>query len=285
METAMQELPLAFFTTLAPIGAGAFIALALAYAATTFSDDQLKKIDKMTLIPFFMVVVGFIASFAHLANPVHAAGVFAHIGISPLSNEIAMGFVFFVPAVVFGIMAFAGKLNTGTRKVFSIIVAALAILFACCTGMAYYVDTIPSWATPATPVSVIGFCLMGGVILGSLVLALAGALDDAIKTSFKRNALIVAIVGLILGVGGACAQFGAASGITTSAANGAQIASAVGGYLGGFIVLAIAGMAIGIYALLKKPSTSLVACSAIAIVIAVFLARLVFYALEISVGL
>ena len=46
----MAELPLALFTTLAPIGAGAFIALAVAFFTTKFSDEQLKKIDRMTTI-------------------------------------------------------------------------------------------------------------------------------------------------------------------------------------------------------------------------------------------
>ena len=285
MEAAMQELPLAIFTTLAPIGAGAFIALALAYATAKFSDEQLKKIDRMTLIPFFLVVIGFVASFAHLANPAHAAGVFANLGSSPLSNEIGMGTVFFVPAVIFGILAFAGKLNAGTRKIFAIIMAVLAVLFACFTGLAYYVNTIPSWATPAVSVSIIGFCLMGGIFLGSLSLSLAGCLDDACKTSYSKIALVLAIVGLVLGVGGACAQFGTAAGIATAVASGAGMTAAVTVYLGGFIVLAVAGTAIGAYSLAKKPNTGLIACSAVAVIVAVFLARLVFYALEISIGL
>ena len=45
MEAAFAELPLALFTTLAPIGAGAFVALAIAFLTTPFSDEQLKRID------------------------------------------------------------------------------------------------------------------------------------------------------------------------------------------------------------------------------------------------
>ena len=43
----MAELPLALFTTLAPIGAGAFIALAVAFLTTKFSDEPLKKIEAL----------------------------------------------------------------------------------------------------------------------------------------------------------------------------------------------------------------------------------------------
>ena len=63
----MAELPLALFTTLAPIGAGAFIALAVAFFTTKFSDEQLKKIDRMTTIPVVVLVAGFICAFFHLA--------------------------------------------------------------------------------------------------------------------------------------------------------------------------------------------------------------------------
>ena len=45
MEAAFAELPLALFTTLAPMGAGAFIALALAFFTTTFTDDQVKTVS------------------------------------------------------------------------------------------------------------------------------------------------------------------------------------------------------------------------------------------------
>ena len=116
MEAAFAELPLALFTTLAPMGAGAFIVLALAFFTTTFTDDQVKKIDRMTLIPLVVVLVGFAASFFHLASPLHAAGVFAGIGSSPLSNEILVGSLFVVLALVYVILALAGKLSGAARK-------------------------------------------------------------------------------------------------------------------------------------------------------------------------
>ena len=40
MQFSVAELPLALFTTLAPLGAGAFIALACAFFTTSFSDEQ-----------------------------------------------------------------------------------------------------------------------------------------------------------------------------------------------------------------------------------------------------
>ena len=198
----MAELPLALFTTLAPVGAGAFIALAVAFFTTKFSDEQLKKIDRMTTIPVVVLVAGFICAFFHLASPMHAFGVFAGVGASPLSNELLAGVVFAVLAIVYWIVALAGKLGEGARKGFAAVVAVMAIVFACFTGAAYMMETIASWNTPMVPVAVLGFSLLGGICLGVLVLALSGALEDAAKGGFKMAALAVLIVGLVLGVAG-----------------------------------------------------------------------------------
>ena len=157
----MAELPLALFTTLAPIGAGAFIALAVAFFTTKFSDEQLKKIDRMTTIPVVVLVAGFICAFFHLASPMHAFGVFAGLGASPLSNELLAGVVFAVLAIVYWIVALAGKLGEGARKGFSAVVAVMAVAFACFTGAAYMMETIVSWNTPMVPVAVLGFSLLG----------------------------------------------------------------------------------------------------------------------------
>ncbi len=285
MDMAMQELPLAFFTTLAPIGAGTFIALALAFLRADYSDDQFKRIDKMTIIPLILLVIGFAASFFHLANPLHAMGVFGGLGSSPLSNEIAVGVVFLVVAALYWILAMMGKLDGSVRKAFICVVAVLALIFACFIGLAYYVDTIPSWATPAAPISIIGFALAGGSILGTLILSLADSMNGDEMTSVKKALLIMLAVGAVLGIGGASCQFVTAAGIVTAATNGAQMTTAVAGYFAGFLVIFIAGAMIGAYSLIKETKVPVATGAVVAIIVAVFLARLVFYALEISIGL
>ena len=163
MEAAFAELPLALFTTLAPAGAGAFIALACAFFAGSFTDEQMKKIDRMTLIPFVVVLVGFACSFAHLASPMNAINVFAGVGSSPLSNEIVAGSIFVVVALVYVVVALTGKLQGGARKGFAAAVAVLAVVFACFTGMAYMMETIASWNSPLVVVQLLGFALLGGM--------------------------------------------------------------------------------------------------------------------------
>lgn len=281
----MAELPLALFTTLAPIGAGAFIALAVAFFTTKFSDEQLKKIDRMTTIPVVVLVAGFICAFFHLASPMHAFGVFAGVGASPLSNELLAGVVFAVLAIVYWIVALAGKLGEGVRKGFAAVVAVMAIVFACFTGAAYMMETIASWNTPMVPVAVLGFSLLGGICLGVLVLALSGALEDAAKGGFKMAALAVLIVGLVLGVAGLLVQVMSVSGMGNALVDGADLVAAASAPMWIGVVCMVVAAAAAFMALRNTKSTALAAAAPVLAVVGVFAARLAFYAVQLSVGL
>lgn len=281
----MAELPLTLFTTLAPIGAGAFIALAVAFFTTKFSDEQLKKIDRMTTIPVVVLVAGFICAFFHLASPMHAFGVFAGLGASPLSNELLAGVVFAVLTIVYWIVALAGKLGEGARKGFAAVVAVMAIVFACFTGAAYMMETIVSWNTPMVPVAVLGFSLMGGVCLGVLVLALSGALEDAAKGGFKMAALAVLVVGLVLGVAGLLVQVMSVSGMGNALVDGADLVAAASAPMWIGVVCMVVAAAAVFMSLRSSKSTALAAAAPVLAIVGVFAARLAFYAVQLSVGL
>ena len=281
----MAELPLALFTTLAPIGAGVFIALAVAFFTTKVSDAQLKKIDRMTTIPVVVLVAGFICAFFHLASPMHAFGVFAGLGASPLSNELLAGVVFAVLAIVYWIVALAGKLGEGARKGFAAVVAVMAVVFACFTGAAYMMETIASWNTPMVPVAVLGFSLLGGVSLGVLVLALSGALADAANGGFKMAALAVLVVGLVLGIAGLMVQVMSVSGMGNALVDGADLVAAASAPMWIGVVCMVVAAAAAFMALRNSKSTALAAAAPVLAIVGVFAARLAFYAVQLSVGL
>lgn len=281
----MAELPLALFTTLAPVAAGTFIALAVAFLTTKFSDEQLRKIDRMTAIPVVVLVVGFICAFFHLASPMHAFGVFAGLGASPLSNELLAGVVFAVLAIVYWIVALAGKLGEGARKGFAAVVAVMAVVFACFTGAAYMMETIASWNTPMVPVAVLGFSLLGGVCLGVLVLALSGALEDAAKGGFKMAALAVLVVGLVLGVAGLLVQVMGVSGMGNALVDGADLVAAASAPMWIGVVCMVVAAVAAFMSLRNSKSTALAAAAPVLAVVGVFAARLAFYAVQLSVGL
>ncbi len=129
----------------------------------------------MTAIPAVVLLVGFIGAFMHLASPFAAFGVFGGIGSSPLSNEIVAALVFCVVAIVYWALALAGKLPAagGARKALLIALAVLSLVFAVFCGLAYMMDTIPTWNTPASIVQMLGYAIAGGAAIGFTVLGFA----------------------------------------------------------------------------------------------------------------
>ena len=236
MQFSVAELPLALFTTLAPLGAGAFIALACAFFTTSFSDEQLKKIDRGTIIPLAIVIVGFICAFFHLASPMNAPSVFLGAG-SSMSNEIIAGCVFAIVTIVYVIVANAGKLCGSARKGFAAVVAVLAVIFAIFTGLAYIMSTIATWDTPLVPVQMLGFALVGGAATAALVLASAGAWADACKGSFKSAIIGLAVVGAVLAIVGLAGQLAMASGMENALVSGSELVS-------GALLPAVIGLAL-----------------------------------------
>ncbi len=285
METAFAEMPLALFTTLAPIGAGAFIALAVAFCAGHVSDGQSKAVFKMAAIPVVVLLVGFAASFFHLASPLHAPSVLVGIGRSPLSNEVAVGLVFVLAALVFWILGMTGKLSEAGRKGFSAVVAVLAVVFAVFTGMAYMMGTIVSWDTPLTSVEILGAALLGGALLGEGVLSLAKA-DDAEGAHTVRS--VTFMMGLVGFIAAAVAALGYAEfvgGLVSGIACGADLLAPAIPYLVGALVLGVIAVACLGVTSFAKPSAGLALAGAVLAIVAQLLVRLAFYACQMSVAL
>ncbi|MDO4890314.1 MAG: dimethyl sulfoxide reductase anchor subunit [Coriobacteriaceae bacterium] len=285
MDAALHELPLALFTTLASIGAGAFIVLAVAFFKTSFSEQKARAIDKATLIPTIVVLAGFVAAFFHLANPMNAMNVFAGIGRSPLSNELCVASLFAAVMVVFAVLAVAGKLSEGSRKGFLGVLAVLAVAFAAAMGMAYSLPTVPTWASPWPVCQMLGYGLLGGAALGACVLAFADALDDALSAGCKNIVLGVAGLGLVLAVLGLAMMVADANGIQTAIASGVELV----GQATGCLVVAIIGLAAAFGLLFKALGEGDAKGAAIgavaAALVGVLAGRFVFYILYLSVGI
>lgn len=282
MGTGFSETPLAVFTTLAPMGAGAFLVLACLIAAAKLDDEALARLDKLSIVPFVVSAIGFIGAFFHLANPLHAFGVFAGIGTSPLSNEVAVGVVFMAVALVYVALAFMGKLTASSRKAFSLVVAVLALVFMVFCGLAYMMDTIPTWNTPASIVQMLGYGLLGGSAFAALTCGLAH-----IEVSQKARVVVVAFVavGLVLSLVGFGMQIMAASSIVNIWGVAIDLVPAIWGMFAVLAVCGVVALAL-IVAGGKKNFPLAFSAAACALVVAgVFLARIGFYGLYMSVAL
>ena len=279
MQAAFAELPLAVFTTLAPIGAASFIAFALAAFSTEYADGQAQRIDKMSLAPFIVALVGFAASMFHLANPLAAMGAIVGIGRSPLTNEIVVGGVFMVAALVYVVLAFTGKL-AGVRKPLGAAVAVLAVVFCAFVGFAYMIPTVSSWNSALLPVEVVGYALVGGCAFGAL--ALAGA--EAEAKAAGRALRIAAVAGAVLAIVAVAAQLIALGGTTTAVASGSALAATVAPFaVAGLALVAVAAAELA-RGFAKGMTNAIAVRALVEVAVGAFLIRLAFYAMYMSVG-
>ncbi len=279
METAFAELPLVVFTTLAPMGAAAFVAFALASFSAEYADGQAQRIDKMALAPFIVALVGFAASMFHLANPLAAFGAIVGIGRSPLTNEIVVGGVFMVAALVYVVLAYTGKL-ADVRKPLGAVVAVLAVVFCAFVGFAYMIPTVSSWNSAMLPIEVVGYALVGGCAFGAL--ALAGA--DAEAKAAGKALRIAAIAGAVLAIVAVAAQLVALGNTATPVASGAGIVATVAPFaVVGLVLIAVAA-AEQVRGFAKGMTRAIAVRALIEVAIGAFLVRLAFYAMYLSVG-
>lgn len=289
MGTGFAEAPLAMFTTLAPMGAAAFIVLLIAqmkgvYAgaaagAAAGADDTGRRIDKLTLLPVVVVLLGFVGAFFHLANPLAALGVIDGIGRSPLSNEVTVGGIFVVVAIVYAVLAWAGKLGGGARTGALAVVSVLAVVFAVFCGLAYLMDTIPAWNQPSTVVQMLGFALLGGAALGTFVLALAKADVAAVR----MPVLVMAIAGLVLAAAGFAMQLVACGSIYTIWGAAIDAVPAAWVVFGALLVGGAVACGLLFVELKRQPANvALAVCAVVLVAVVVFLARIVFYGLHVT---
>ena len=275
MEAALSEMPLALFSTVAPMGAGSFAALAALFLAAGLTDDQRRALDRLTALPVALVAVGFAAATLHLASPGRAVGVLA---------GVAAGLAFGVLMVAYWAWALSGRMAEGARVALVTATAALGIVFALLIGMAYLVSTIPSWDTLATPVSVAGFALLGGAAVGTFMAGVGGC-APALAARAPRLALgVLAAAGLVLGLGGAAAQLTGAAALASPLASGAeQVASVAGAVVVG-VVCSVAAAVATVVATSGRRTAWVGGGAVVLAFVGILALRLAFYATELSVG-
>lgn len=206
MELALAQMPLVLFTTLAPMASGAFVGLAIAFLTTHFSQERLERIDRWTLLPLGILVVGVASALAFFLSPQHGLLTFQRVDGPTLAFASFMAVLFAVVAVVYWIIAMAGKLGYRARTVFACVTGALALVYAVAIAAPYAASAVSSWSSPVTVIGLVGYCLAGGVPLGVLVVALAGGMPEARRTRFPSVQLIVAFIGVAASIFAVAAQ-------------------------------------------------------------------------------
>ena len=169
--TALNEITLVLFTTLAPSGAVAYVIMGM--AALRAQGDERKRLSGALLIPFLVTLVGLVASATHLGNPDNALYVFSRVGASPLSNEVCAAVLFLGISGLHWLYQFAEHARQRVLNVLlgAAMVASLAFLIS--VAFAYASRTVVTWDTPFVPVALCLNALVGGPVLTFLLAVLA----------------------------------------------------------------------------------------------------------------
>lgn len=285
MDAVIKELPLALFTTLASVGIGAFVAMFCAiYVNKSMEASGLKRLDKLTAVPLGFCVVALICAFFHLASPMNAFNIVNTIGSSPMTNEIVAFCVFLLLAIVYWIVALVGGLSKHTpRVVFSGIVALAGLIACIMMGLAYALPAIPIWNRPWGTVQVLGAMLLGGTLLGGTILNMS-VKDTPLEGEADGRIRLLAMLGCLVLIIGTAVLFGMGA-----SAKSAMIDVAAN--TGTLIVPLILTIAFSLVAtatvFLGKGAkrTAWLGCGTIIALIVIFLARGIFYGVQIGIGL
>ena len=182
--TAFSEITLVLFTTLAPSGAVAYALMSFPIIRGRLSDDAHRRIDKALCIPLIVSLVGLVASATHLGNPANALYVFMGVGRSPLSNEVFSAVIFLAFSGVYWLYSFAVKPRRLLQRLLAVGACVSAIACITAIAFAYSADTVITWSTPFSPLS-----LWVNALLGGPVLAIVGLRAARWKSRGNRSCL------------------------------------------------------------------------------------------------
>ncbi|MDO5044626.1 MAG: dimethyl sulfoxide reductase anchor subunit [Coriobacteriia bacterium] len=279
MSNVIAELPLILFTALSSISIGSYFVLALSDISLLPGLKGEKLHKRVSLISLILLFVAFLAATFHLASPLNAIYVMNGLGRSPLTNEVLVGGLFVVLAVIYTIFVY--KSYEKLPKFLSVLVILGAIIFALFIGLAYKMETIPSWTSPISFIEIWGLMLVSGVVLTAVV---AGQFHELTDSQTNSRLRILALVGVLLAGISVLVQAMQVNTLQNGLFEGSSVvASALP-----FIVLALVLLIVSLVLFMnfsKKTNSGKALVLTCVVLGAVILTRMSFYALHMSAGL
>ena len=172
METALNEITLVLFTTIAPAGVMGYLTMALAIVLSR-DEERAAAISRYLVVPLVLAISGLIASATHLGTPANALYVITGIGRSPLSNEVVAAVAFLALGGVYWILSFRDDLRRPFRVAWLAATAAAGFVFVGYIAVAYSVPSVPTWNLPTAPLTLWLNALSSGPLVGLFGLLLA----------------------------------------------------------------------------------------------------------------
>ncbi len=298
LQTALGEITLVLFTTLAPSGAVAFAIMGLPVVRGGLDAHEHARIDKFLSIPIVVTMAGLVASATHLGNPANALYVFLGVGRSPLSTEAFCAVVFLMLAGMYWLYSFAERPNRAAQRILMVASIVAGAAFVASVAFAYDVETIVSWSTVHVPLSVWLNAFLGGPLLAIVGLRAAGC--ASVEGRAGRALLALAVVALAGCIALYALQAAQLPSIENSFATAADLVPQYGLMIGAFAILAAAGVAVDAKPLLARDRTTHAAsaggpgfragivratCASLLAFAGIFVMRFAFYMMHMTVGL
>ena len=207
----VQELPLVAFTILAQLSVGSFVVLGLVQLFAGRKADA-DAVDRLTDPALYAIgpamVLGLIASLAHLGTPLNALHTITNAQTSWLSREILFGVSFAALGAAFAVAQWFKWLTPVLRRVLAGVTAVVGLGLVYVMSMVYMLPTVPAWDTWVTPVSFFTTtALLGALAVGAAfvtvwaIRARRGGSDESttalLRTSLRGIALSsIALLGV-----------------------------------------------------------------------------------------
>lgn len=284
-ETALGEITLVLFTTLAPSGVLGFAIMAGALAFGRFDRDVRSRINQFLCIPLMISMVGLIASATHLGNPANALYVFTGVGRSPLSTEVFCAVIFLFLAGVYWLYSFSRRQIIGLQRVWSAAIVVAGVAFVTAVAFAYDAETIVSWNTAYVPVGLWLNAMVGGPLVA--LLSFRAAKAEGIVRRFGPLLCGVSAVALVLNTAVYAMQGTALAGIENSFGTAADLVPFYGLVVAVFFALCAAAVS-SMWLAVRKGGMPGIARAAVSCALAyggIFAMRFVFYMMHMTLGL
>ncbi len=163
------------FTILAQMSVGSFVVLGIVHffavrKAGAVEADRLSDRALIAIGP--VLVLGLIASFFHLGDPLNAYNAIGNLGSSWLSREIFCGVAFAVVGAVFAVMQWRKIGTSSLRSLVAILAALIGLALVYSMSNVYLLRTVPVWDTLTTPISFfVTTFLLGSLAMGAAFVA------------------------------------------------------------------------------------------------------------------
>lgn len=284
-ETALGEITLVLFTTLAPSGVFALMIMSAALMRGGLDGALRRRLDQFLCIPLMVSMVGLVASATHLGNPANALYVFMGVGRSPLSTEVFCAVVFLMLAGVYWLYSFAQKPRVGLQRVWSGAIVVAGAVFITAIAFAYDAETIVSWNTVYVPLNLWLNALVGGPLVA--LLGFRAAQAEFAAGSFGCALCILSAGALVVNTVTFALQGAEYPSIANSFGTAADLVPAYGLFVAIFFVSCAVGIGLD-WAALKKgrlPRLGIAVASCAIAYAGIFVMRFAFYMVHMTMGL